>query len=166
MYVVWTRLYCSRFTFPNFYKHTDKHTDTVVIWLVALCFKAHSARLICRLHIRRIRWSCWGLTSVTQQIRWIYFAAFIVETYVWRFRVPAAISPCCSATVVKPYGLGYWHRAPTLLFFRIANGGLQGSHLKVPSNGASMPAWAPRMRALPKLSIKAVHTATRGSLFG
>ena len=51
-------------------------------------------------------------------------------------------------------------------FFRIANGGPQGSHLKVPSNGASAPAQALHMCTLPKLSIKAVHTATWGSLFG
>ena len=51
-------------------------------------------------------------------------------------------------------------------FFHIANGSPQGSHLKVPSNGASAPVQAPRMCALPKLSIKVVHTVTQGSLFG
>ena len=37
---------------------------------------------ICRLHVYRIQWSCEGLTSVTQRIRWIHFEAFIAETYV------------------------------------------------------------------------------------
>ena len=86
--------------------------------------------------------------------------------YMWQFRVSTAISPCSSATVVKPYGLGYRCRALTHLFFRIANGGPQGSHLNIPSNGASAPAQAPRMRTLPKFSIKVGRTTTRGSLFG
>ena len=60
-------------------------------------------------------------------------------------------------------GLGYWRRASTHLLKRIANGGPQGSHLNPPSNGASAPARAPHMRAIPKFSIKAGHTAAQGS---
>ena len=80
------------------------------------------------------------------------------------FRALAAVSPSCPAMVVKS------HRTwiPTLCFHPpaqcIANGGPQGSHLNPPSNGASVPVWAPCMRAPPKFSIKAVHTAAWGSL--
>ena len=80
------------------------------------------------------------------------------------FRALAAVSPGCPATVIKS------HRTwiPTLRFHPpaqcIANGGPQGSHLNPPSNGASVPARAPYMRAHPKFSIKAVHAAAQGSL--
>ena len=47
---------------------------------------------------------------------------------------------------------------------RNANGGPQGSHLNPPSNGVSVPARVPRMRAPPKFSIKVVHAAAQGSL--
>ena len=62
-------------------------------------------------------------------------------------------------------GLGYRRHASTHLLKCIANGGPQGSHLYPTSNGASVPAQSPHMRALPKFSIKVVHTAPRGSLF-
>ena len=55
----------------------------------------------------------------------------------------------------SPIGLGYRRYASTHP--------LNALHL-APSNGALAPAWALRMRAPPKFSIKAVHTAARGSL--
>ena len=80
------------------------------------------------------------------------------------FRALAAVSPGCPAMVAKSNRT--W--IPTLCFHRpaqcIANGGRQGSHLNPPSNGVSAPARAPRMRAPPKFSIKAVHATARGSL--
>ena len=45
-------------------------------------FSTNYARFIRTVCTRRIRWSCEGLTSVTQQIHWMYFEAFIAETYV------------------------------------------------------------------------------------
>ena len=80
------------------------------------------------------------------------------------FKALAAVSPGCLATVVKS------HRTwiPPLCFHPPAqcnaNGGPWGSHLNPPSNGALAPARVPPMRAPPKFSIKAVHTAARGSL--
>ena len=80
------------------------------------------------------------------------------------FRALAAVSPGCLATVIKS------HRTwiSTLCFhppaWCIANGGPQGSHLNPPSNGASAPVRAPRMRVPPKFSIKAVHATAQGSL--
>ena len=61
-------------------------------------------------------------------------------------------------------GLGYRRRASTYLLKCIANGSPQGSHLNPPSNGALVPGWAPRMRAPPNFSIKAVHATPWGSL--
>ena len=80
------------------------------------------------------------------------------------FRALTTVSPGCPAMVVKS------HRTwiPTLRFHPpaqcIANGSPQGNHLSPPSNGALVPAQAPRMRVPPKFSIKAVHATTRGSL--
>ena len=80
------------------------------------------------------------------------------------FRALATVSPGYLVTVVKSHRtwiLTLRFHPPALC---IANGGPQGSHLNPPSNGVSVPAQAPRMRAPPKFSIKAVHATARGSL--
>ena len=80
------------------------------------------------------------------------------------FRALAAVSPGCLATVVKSHKtwiLTLCLHPPAL---RNANGSPQGSHLNPPSNGASVPAQVPRMRAPPKFSIKVVHAAAQCSL--
>ena len=94
----------------------------------------------------------------------IFTKTKITITYVTVLGYPPLSRPVARRRSSSPTGLGYWCYASTYLLKRIANGGPKGSHLNPPSNGALAPARAPRMRAPPNFSIKAVHTAPRGSL--
>ena len=80
------------------------------------------------------------------------------------FRVPAASPPSRLAMVVKPSRAWLLTLRCTTTHLTSCKWWPQGSHLLPPGNGDSTPVWAPCMRAPLKFSIKAVHTASQGSL--
>ena len=70
--------------------------------------------------------------------------------YVTVLGYPPLSRPVARRRSSSPTGLGYRCYASTYPLKRIANGGPKGSHLNPPSNGALVPAQAPRMHAPPK----------------